>query len=89
LIQTNKFLILRNAYENRQKDEFMKRLEDRVKQYDIEIEKLCNSNYQSFVDTFNELLNVRDDTANLKVSQISYKLLQILNFSLYVKFSIK
>jgi hypothetical protein len=51
----------------------MKRLEDRVKQYDIEIEKLCNSNYQSFVDTFNELLNVRDDTANLKVI-ISYKL---------------
>ena len=57
----------------------MKRLEDRVKQYDIEIEKLCNSNYQSFVDTFNELLNVRDDTANLKVI-ISYKL-QILNLA--------
>ena len=57
----------------------MKRLEDRVKQYDIEIEKLCNSNYQSFVDTFNELLNVRDDTSNLKVI-ISYKL-QILNLA--------
>ena len=45
----------------------MKRLEERVKQYDIEIEKLCNTNYKSFVETFNELLNVRDDTANLKV----------------------
>lgn len=45
----------------------MKRLDDRVKQYDVEIEKLCNSNYQSFVDTFNELLSVRENTSNLKV----------------------
>jgi len=45
----------------------MKKLEDRIKQYDVEIEKLCNQNYQSFVETFNELLNVREDTAILKV----------------------
>jgi hypothetical protein len=44
----------------------MKRLDDRVKQYDVEIEKLCNTNYQSFVDTFTELLNVRKDTTELK-----------------------
>jgi hypothetical protein len=56
----------RSVYENNQKDEFMKRLDDRVKQYDVEIEKLCNKNYQSFVDTFNELLNVREDTSQLK-----------------------
>ena len=55
-------------YENNQKEEFMKRLEDRIKQYDVEIEKLCNKNYQSFVDTFNELLSVREDTAQLKVT---------------------
>jgi CRISPR/Cas system CSM-associated protein Csm5 (group 7 of RAMP superfamily) len=58
----------RNVYENNQKEEFMKRSEDRVKQYDVEIEKLCNTNYQSFVNTFNELLNVREDTVQLKVS---------------------
>ena len=29
----------RSVYENNQKDEFMKRLDDRVKQYDVEIEK--------------------------------------------------
>ena len=45
----------------------MKRIEERIKQYDVEIEKLCNANYQSFVDTFNELLNVREDTSILKV----------------------
>jgi hypothetical protein len=48
----------------------MKKLEDRIKQYDVEIEKLCNQNYQSFVETFNELLNVREDTAILKVTKI-------------------
>ena len=58
--------VLKNVYENEQKDEFMKRLEDRVKQYDVEIEKLCNLNYQSFVNTFNELLSVREDTVKLK-----------------------
>jgi hypothetical protein len=44
----------------------MKRLEDKVKQYDNEIEKLCNKNYQDFVDSFYELLNFRQDTSNLK-----------------------
>lgn len=48
----------------------MKKLEDRIKQYDVEIEKLCNQNYQSFVETFNELLNVREDTAILKVLRL-------------------
>lgn len=45
----------------------MKKLDEKVKKYDAEIEKLCNSNYQTFVDTFNELLSVREETANLKV----------------------
>lgn len=45
----------------------MKALEDQVKKYDSEIERLCNSNYQSFVEAFNELLSVREDTALLKV----------------------
>ena len=58
----------RSVYENRQKEEFMKRLEDRVKFYDSEIERLCSKNYQSFVETFNEFLSVREDTATLKVT---------------------
>lgn len=59
---------LRNVYDNNQKDEFMKQLEERVKRYDMEIEKLCNANYQSFVDTFNELLTVREDAVQIKVT---------------------
>jgi exocyst complex component 6 len=57
---------LRNVYENKQKEEFMKRIEEKIKHYDVEIEKLCNTNYESFVNTFNELLSVREDTATLK-----------------------
>ncbi len=57
---------LKNVYENGQKDEFMKRLEERIKAYDVEIEQLCNANYKSFVETFTELLLVREDTAVLK-----------------------
>lgn len=48
----------------------MKRLEDKIKQYDNEIEKLCNKNYQSFVDSFYELLNFRQDASDLKTNLI-------------------
>lgn len=58
--------VLKNVYENHQREEFMKRLDDRVKQYDVEIEKLCSKNYQDFVKTFNDLLSVREDTSVLK-----------------------
>lgn len=58
--------VLKNVYENNQREEFMKRLDDRVKQYDVEIEKLCSKNYQDFVKTFNDLLSVREDTSILK-----------------------
>jgi hypothetical protein len=44
----------------------MSLIEKRIKQYDVEIEQLCNTNYKSFVETFNELLLVREDTAVLK-----------------------
>ena len=60
------FFELRAIYENKQKDEFMKRLEEKIKQYDCEIEKLCNRNYQNFVDSFYELLAFREDTDKLK-----------------------
>ncbi|CAF0744514.1 unnamed protein product [Brachionus calyciflorus] len=58
--------VLKNVYENNQREDFMKRLDDRVKQYDVEIEKLCSKNYQDFVKTFNELLSVRENTSELK-----------------------
>ncbi|UJR27102.1 hypothetical protein I4U23_008402 [Adineta vaga] len=45
---------------------FLKKLDERVKHYDNEIEKLCNFQYQSFVKAFHELLQVRKDTTSMK-----------------------
>jgi hypothetical protein len=46
---------------------FLRKLDERVKYYDTEIEKLCNFQYQSFVNSFHELLQVRKDTTSMKV----------------------
>ena len=46
---------------------FLRKLDERVKFYDNEIEKLCNFQYQSFVKAFHELLQVRKDTTSMKV----------------------
>jgi hypothetical protein len=46
---------------------FLRKLDERVKFYDSEIEKLCNFQYQSFVTAFHELLQVRKDTTSMKV----------------------
>ncbi|CAF0753822.1 unnamed protein product [Adineta ricciae] len=45
---------------------FLKKLDERIKHYDNEIEKLCNFQYQSFVKAFHELLQVRKDTTSMK-----------------------
>ena len=79
-------LFFRNVYENNQKDEFMKRLEERIKNYDVEIEQLCNANYKSFVETFTELLLVREDTAELKNNLIENNIrIQKIGKNLIVK----
>lgn len=57
---------IKAIYENKQKDEFLKSIEDRINHYDNEIETLCSNNYQNFVDSFYELLNLRNETNRLK-----------------------
>jgi hypothetical protein len=47
---------------------FLRKLDERIKFYDNEIEKLCNFQYQSFVTAFHELLQVRKDTTSMKVN---------------------
>ena len=48
---------------------FLRKLDERIKFYDNEIEKLCNFQYQSFVKAFHELLQVRKDTTSMKVRE--------------------
>ena len=49
---------------------FLRKLDERIKFYDNEIEKLCNFQYQSFVKAFHELLQVRKDTTSMKVNEM-------------------
>lgn len=43
-------------------------LEQIIKTYDRDIEKLCNAHYQGFIDSIRELLLVRSEAQDLKVS---------------------
>jgi hypothetical protein len=52
---------------------FLRKLDERVKYYDNEIEKLCNFQYQSFVKAFHELLQVRKDTTSMKVRNYFFR----------------
>jgi hypothetical protein len=62
---------------------FLRKLDERVKYYDNEIEKLCNFQYQSFVKAFHELLQVRKDTTSMKVR--NYFEIEIKKFEIYLE----
>ena len=45
----------------------MEKLDESIQHHDKEIEKMCNFHYQGFIESVNELLNVKGDTHKLKV----------------------
>ncbi|CAF1230429.1 unnamed protein product [Didymodactylos carnosus] len=57
---------VRSVFVKNDSNEFLRKLDDRIKYYDLEIEKLCNFQYQNFVKAFHELLQVRKDTTSMK-----------------------
>ncbi len=61
------FFLLSSVFVRNDSGTFLRKLDERVKFYDSEIEKLCNFQYQSFVTAFHELLQVRKDTTSMKV----------------------
>ena len=54
-------------YEGGNPDEFMDRLDARIKQHDREIEHMCNYHYQGFIESVRSLLLVRSEVEKLKV----------------------
>ena len=48
----------------------MEKLEESIVTHDKEIEKMCNFHYQGFIESVNELLNVKGDTHKLKVHKL-------------------
>ncbi|XP_053200368.1 exocyst complex component 6B-like [Panonychus citri] len=61
---------LNSKYINRtvgdQYDDFMDKLDARIKSHDKDIERMCNANYQDFVDCIHDLLQVRPKADQLR-----------------------
>ncbi|XP_028166670.1 exocyst complex component 6 isoform X2 [Ostrinia furnacalis] len=55
----------RSVYEGEGHEAFVQQLDERIKQHDKEIEKLCNFHYQGFIDSIRELLKVRSHAEEL------------------------
>ncbi|KAM3959232.1 exocyst complex component Sec15 [Aphomia sociella] len=62
----------RSIYEGEGHEAFVQQLDERIKQHDKEIEKLCNFHYQGFIDSIRELLQVRSHAEELhsKISDV-------------------
>lgn len=57
----------RSVYDNDAEQQFLSKLDERIKTHDREIERMCNYHYQGFVESVNELIKVRSDARSLKV----------------------
>ena len=60
--------ICRAIIEEGKHEKFLEHLEQRIKSHDRDIEKLCNAHYQGFIDSIRELLHVRSEAQDLKVT---------------------
>lgn len=58
--------VIRVIYEGDEYEDFMKKLEEQIRNYDKDIERMCNAHYQGFVDGIHELLQVRPQASRLK-----------------------
>lgn len=63
--------VIRVIYEGDEYDDFMKKLDDQIRNYDKDIERMCNAHYQGFVDGIHELLQVRPQANKLKMDILS------------------
>ena len=77
-LKLNLFTIyFRTVYDSDGHKMFMQKLDESITQHDKEIEKMCNFHYQGFIESVNELLNVKGDTHKLKVHILFLSLLSL------------
>eukprot|EP01137_Pigoraptor_chileana_P019950 Opistho-2@81683 len=57
---------LRAVYDGGRHESFMETLDTFIQRMDAEIEKMCNHNYQGFIESVDELLKVRADAVRLR-----------------------
>lgn len=60
-------LLLRTLYEGEEQGSFHESLATRIKGHERDIERMCNKNYQGFIESVSELLKVKNDAMKLKV----------------------
>ena len=58
---------LRTLYDSEEQDTFLESLASRVRGHEKDIERMCNKNYQGFIESVSELLKVKSDAHKLKV----------------------
>lgn len=61
-------LLLRTLYEGEEQGAFHESLATRIKGHERDIERMCNKNYQGFIESVSELLKVKNDAMKLKVT---------------------
>ena len=60
--------LCRTVYDGDESEAFLESLNSRIKVHDKDIERMCNKNYQGFIESVSELLKVKSDAAKLKVT---------------------
>jgi hypothetical protein len=58
--------IIRSIYEEKEQDDFLNSLSTRIKQHDRDIERMCNKNYQGFIESVTHLVKVKSEAHKLK-----------------------
>ncbi|CAG9765144.1 unnamed protein product [Ceutorhynchus assimilis] len=61
----------RTIFDNHEHLDFKRKLEERIKHHDKDIERLCNVYYQGFIESVTELLEVRSQSKNLNKQVVS------------------
>ena len=76
-------MFFRTVYDSDGHKMFMEKLDESIQQHDKEIEKMCNFHYQGFIESVNELLNVKGDTHKLKVRYLVHDVKYVWRFCSY------
>lgn len=64
------FNFSRTLYDCDEQEEFLESLSARIKSREKEIERMCNVNYQWFIESVSELHKVKSEANKIKVSQL-------------------
>eukprot|EP01111_Echinosteliopsis_oligospora_P001446 TRINITY_DN12184_c0_g1_i1.p2 TRINITY_DN12184_c0_g1~~TRINITY_DN12184_c0_g1_i1.p2 ORF type:complete len:142 (+),score=40.20 TRINITY_DN12184_c0_g1_i1:34-459(+) len=63
---------LKGVFESGKEKEYVSQLQGFIKKKQSEIEEICSSNYQEFINSVDELLAVRADTTGLRESVVRF-----------------